>query len=87
MCISIYLHECVWCLWRPVLEVGSVVTETSPNESFECSCIFGLIVERLLSKPERDLHQDLLSCLVNQHSAETEVLPLHTVQDQKPFFF
>lgn len=64
-----------------------MVTETSTNESFECSCIFGFIVEKPLSKPESEPHQNLLSRLVNQHSAETQVLPLHTAQDQKQFFF
>lgn len=64
-----------------------MVTETSTTESFECSCVFGFIVEKPLSKPESELPQNLLSCLVNQHSAEAEVLPLHTVQDKKRSFF
>lgn len=86
-----YLCECLpaWicrCLWRPVLEVGTVVTETSTNESSECSCIFGFLAEKHLSKPEGELHQDHLFCLVNQHCAKTETLHLHTVQGQKPFF-
>lgn len=55
--------------------------------SSKCSWIFGLVAEKPLSKPGGELHQNLLSCLVNQHCAKTEALHRHTVQDQKPFFF